>query len=333
MADGGQSKGVVPATATPVWEFRVLGSLEVRRGGQTVAIGGQRQRALLALLLLNANRVVPTERLVDQLWGEHPPPTAITSLQNGIGQLRKALGAERLETRPPGYLIVVRPEELDLTSFERAVRDSREGAAAVRARALREALALWHGPPLADFTYETFAQGEIARLEDLKLAALEERIHADLELGAHAELVGELEALVAEHPVRERLRGQLMLALYRSGRQAEALEAYRTGRRALTDELGIEPTPSLQRLNAAILRQDPSLDAEGAPPAVGDGECRKRPGRSSPEGSCSLSGLASLAAETGCRSVRPRSRRISPSSSTARPERRPSWRTLRSTSR
>ena len=157
--------------------------------------------------------------------------------------------------------MVVRPEELDLTSFERAVRDSREGAAAVRARSLREALALWHGPPLADFTYETFAQGEIARLEDLRLAALEERIDADLELGAHAELVGELEALVAEHPVRERLRGQLMLALYRSGRQAEALEAYRTGRRALTEELGIEPTPSLQRLNAAILRQDPSLDA------------------------------------------------------------------------
>ena len=259
----------VPATAAPArWEFRVLGSLEVLREGRTVAIGGQRQRALLALLLLSANRVVPTERLVDQLWGEHPPPTAIASLQNGIGALRKALGAERVETRSPGYVMVVRPDELDLAAFERAVRDSREGSAAVRARSLRDALALWRGPPLADFTYETFAQGEIARLEELRLAALEQRIDADLELGADTALIGELEALVAEHPLRERLRGQLMLALYRSGRQAEALEAYRVARRALTDELGIEPTPSLQRLNAAILRQDASLDVSGAAPRV-----------------------------------------------------------------
>ncbi|MGZ8697473.1 MAG: AfsR/SARP family transcriptional regulator, partial [Gaiellaceae bacterium] len=247
-----------PSAPSP-WEFRVLGSLEALHGGQEVPIGGQRQRALLGLLLLNANRVVPTERLVDQLWGERPPPTAVTSLQNGIGQLRKALGRERVETRAPGYLIRVGTEELDLTAFERAVHDARDAPAGVRARTLREALALWRGPPLADFTYETFAQGEIARLEDLRLAALEERIDADLELGAHAEVVGELEALVAEHPVRERLRGQLMLALYRSGRQAEALEAYRSGRLALTEELGIEPTPSLQRLNASILRQDRSL--------------------------------------------------------------------------
>jgi DNA-binding SARP family transcriptional activator len=252
------------------WEFRVLGSLEALQGGEPVAIGGQRQRALLALLVLEANRVVPTERLVDRLWGERPPPTAVTSLQNGIGQLRKALGADRVETRPPGYLMHVSPEELDLTRFEHAARDARDRPAAERAQMLRDALALWRGPPLADFTYEAFAQGEIARLEELRLTALEERIDAELELGAHAAVVPELEALVAEHPVRERLRGQLMLSLYRSGRQAEALEAYRSGRRALTEELGIEPTPTLQRLNAAILRQDASLDAAGAPPAVGD---------------------------------------------------------------
>ena len=239
----------------------------MRRDGEPVTIGGQRQRALLALLLLNANRVVATERLVDQLWGEHPPPTAITSLQNGVAQLRKALGAERVKTRAPGYLIAVEPHELDLTAFERAVHESREGAPAARSQALRDALARWHGPPLADFTYEAFAQGEIARLEELRLAALEERIDADLEAGAPPELVGELEALVAEHPLRERLRGQLMLALYRAGRQAEALAAYRDARHALTEELGIEPSPSLQRLNASILRQDAELDQAGAPQA------------------------------------------------------------------
>ncbi len=261
--------GAVAARAT--WEFSVLGPLEVRCDGEPVGLGGQRQRALLALLLLNANRVVGTEQLVDRLWGEHPPPTATASLQNGIGHLRKALGADRVETRPPGYRIRVDGDELDLTSFERVLHDARSLPPEVRATALRDSLARWRGPPLADFTYEAFAQSEIARLEELRLTALEERIDADLELGRDAELVGELESLIAAHPLRERLRGQLMLALYRSGRQAEALEAYRVARHALTEELGIEPTPTLQRLNASILRQDAALDASGAPPAtIGD---------------------------------------------------------------
>jgi DNA-binding SARP family transcriptional activator/class 3 adenylate cyclase len=252
------------------WEFRVLGPLEVRKGGDLVAVGGPRQRAVLALLLLNANRVVPTERLVDQLWGEHPPPTATTSLQNAIAHLRKALGPERIETRPPGYLARVELGELDLARFELALRSARGGSAADRSRALHEAVTLWQGPPLADFTYDAFAQGEIGRLEELRLTALEERIDADLELGRHSELVGELESLVSAHPVRERLRGQLMLALYRSGRQAEALEAYRAARRTLTEELGIEPTPSLQRLHASILRQEAGLDSEVAVLPTGD---------------------------------------------------------------
>ncbi|MBD0347818.1 MAG: SIR2 family protein [Thermoleophilia bacterium] len=252
------------APSTARWDFRVLGALEVREHGRQVPLGGPRQRAVLALLLLNANRVVPTERLVDQLWGEQPPRTAITSLQNAIAQLRKALGADRLQTRSPGYLLRVDDGEFDLARFERLVRSAREADAAQRARTLREALDLWRGAPLADFAYEAFAQSEIGRLEELRLAALEQRIDAELELGRQAELVGELESLVADHPLRERLRGQLMLALYRSGRQAEALDAYRAARRALTEELGIEPTPSLQRLHSAILRQDADLEAAGA---------------------------------------------------------------------
>jgi DNA-binding SARP family transcriptional activator/class 3 adenylate cyclase len=244
-------------------EFRLLGPLEVFRDGGTLDPGGPRQRAVLALLLLDADRVVPTERLVDRLWGEHPPRTAVPSLQNAIAHLRKLLGAERIETRPRGYRIRCEPNELDLARVEQLLAAAREQDAATRAATLREALALWRGPALADFAYDDFAQSAITRLEELRLAALEDRLDADLELGRHAELVGELESLVGDHPLRERLRGQLMLALYRSGRQADALEAYRAARRALTDELGIEPTPSLQRLHAAILRQEPDLDARG----------------------------------------------------------------------
>ena len=241
-------------------EFRVLGSLEVLDEGRPVALSGHKQRALLALLLLRANHVVPAERLIELLWGETPPRTAATSLQNFVSQLRKAIGPDLLETRAPGYRLRLEPEQLDLLRFEQLVRRARESELSERGRLLEEALALWRGPPLADFLYEDWAQNEIGRLEELRLGALEERIAVGLELDRHAELISELEALVAEHPRRDRLRGQLMLALYRSGRQAEALQAYQDARRTLVDELGIEPSPELQRLNASILRQESSLE-------------------------------------------------------------------------
>jgi DNA-binding SARP family transcriptional activator len=223
-----------------------------------------RQRAVLALLLMHANEVVSRDRLIDDIWGEEPPGTAVNVLQTYVSQLRKVLPAGVLETRPPGYAIRVRPGELDLHRFEELVERAGEESAADRAEEAaqlsREALALWRGPALADFAYEAFAQGVIARLEELHVGALERRIDADLVLGRQGELVGELRALVAQHPVRERLHGQLMLALYRAGRQAEALEAYQTARGELVDKLGIEPGAALQELERAILRQDPALD-------------------------------------------------------------------------
>jgi DNA-binding SARP family transcriptional activator len=254
-----------------VLEFRILGSLEVSANGVPLQLGGQKQRALLAILLLRAGEVVSRDRLLDELWGESPPRTAGTSLQNLIAQLRKLLGPDLIVTRPPGYALRLGGHELDLRRFERIVGAARETNAATRARLLCEALDLWHGTPLGEFAYEPFAQNEIGRLEELRLSALEDRIDADLELGRHAELVGELETLVAEQPLRERPRGQLMQALYRSGRQADALEAYRDARRALTEELGIEPTPALQQLHAAILRQDAGLDpARARRPRTGE---------------------------------------------------------------
>jgi DNA-binding SARP family transcriptional activator len=251
-------------------EFRILGPLEIRHGGRAIAaLGGQKQRALLALLLLHAGRVVPTDRLLDDLWGEQPPPTAQSSLQNLVSQLRKALGPDVVVTRAPGYLLKIDPEQLDLHRFEQLLAKARELEPAERARVLREALALWRGSPLAEFAFERFAENEIGRLEDLRMAAIEERIDADLELDRHAELVGELEGLVADHPYRERLRGQLMLALYRSGRQAEALRVYHDTRRSLVDELGIEPSRSLQQLYASILRQEAGLEPTAPVVTVG----------------------------------------------------------------
>jgi DNA-binding SARP family transcriptional activator/tetratricopeptide (TPR) repeat protein len=230
-------------------EFRILGPLEVLENGRTVDLGGAKQRALLAILLLHANEVVSTDRLIDALWEDEPPETGRKALQVYVSQLRKALGKERLQTRAPGYLLRVEEEEFDLRRFPGLVASGRLG----------EALALWRGPALQEFTYQRFAQSEIGRLEELRLACLEDRIEADLAAGRHGALVGELEVLVSEHPLRERLRGQLMLALYRSGRQAEALDAYQDARRALVDELGIEPSPELRELEMAILRQDASL--------------------------------------------------------------------------
>jgi DNA-binding SARP family transcriptional activator len=245
-------------------DFRILGPLEVFDATGPLLLGGQKQRAVLALLLLEPGRVVSTERLVDALWGERPPRTAGTSLQNFISQLRKLLGAEILETKPPGYRLRIRPGEIDLDRFRVLVEQARTKQLPDRARTLREALALWRGPPLADFSFESFAQPHIMHLEEMRLATLEERVQADLEHGRHAELVAELEPLVEEHPVRERLRGHYMVALYRSGRQAEALQAYQEGRRFLVDQLGIEPSRDLQQLHGAMLRQEAALQAPGA---------------------------------------------------------------------
>jgi len=260
------STGLRRCYKSHVLEFRILGPLEVADEGEPLQLSGQKQRALLALLLLDVNRVVSTDRIVDALWGEAPPRTAATSLQNFVSQLRKLFGSDVLVTKPPGYQLRIAPEQLDLERFTRLVEESREEPPVDRAAKLRRALALWRGRPLADLGFEAFAQQEIGRLEELRLAALEDRVEADLEAGRHSDLIGELEAFADEHPLRERLRGQLMLALYRSGRQAEALQIYHDTRRVLVDELGIEPSPSLQQLHGAILRQDPRLD-EGQPVA------------------------------------------------------------------
>jgi DNA-binding SARP family transcriptional activator len=251
-------------------EFRILGPLEAEREGEAVALGGQKQRALLAALLVRAGETVSTDRLVDELWGAEPPRTATTSLQNFVSQLRKLLGPDILVTKPPGYVLRLEADTLDAVRFERLVREARAGSAEKRAAALRHALTLWRGTPLAEFAFDSFAQSEIRRLEELRLSALEDRIDAELELGQTGELVGELESLVAEQPLRERLRAQLMLALYRSGRQAEALDAYQSSRRALVDELGIDPGPALQRLHASILRQERALEPTAPPAPVAD---------------------------------------------------------------
>jgi DNA-binding SARP family transcriptional activator len=223
------------------------------------------------MLLLNPGRVVPTDTLVDQLWGERPPRTAVTSLQNFLSQLRKLLGPEAVVTKSPGYLLQVEPDRVDAFRFEQMLDQARALEPAERSRKLSGALALWRGPPLADFTFEPFAQAEIRRLEGLQASALEDRIDADLECGRQSELIGELESLVAAHPLRERLRAQLMLALYRSGRQAESLQLYHDTRRVLVEELGVEPGRPLQELFARLLRQDPGLEL-GASIEASDGE-------------------------------------------------------------
>jgi DNA-binding SARP family transcriptional activator len=233
---------------------------------RSLELGGAKQRSLLAILLLHANQVVSTDRLIDELWGAEPPATAAKGIQVIVSKLRKKLGGGRLATQARGYVLRVDPTELDLARFERLVAEARGAAPENAARKLRQALALWRGPALADLAYEPFAQAEIARLEELRLAALDQRIDADLAVGRHAELVGELEALVGQHPLRERLRCQLMLALYRSARQAEALDAYRAAGRELSEELGLEPSEELKQLQNAILQQDPALELSGRAP-------------------------------------------------------------------
>jgi DNA-binding SARP family transcriptional activator len=248
-------------------EFRILGPLEVVSGGQALALGGTKQRLLLASLLLRAGEVVSVDRLIDALWGAAPPKEAANALQYHVSRLRKLLGdGDTVVTRDPGYVLRLDGHELDLVRFEALVDEAEAGPPDRAARLLREALALWRGPPLADLAGEAAAEPDSRRLEELRLGALERRLEADLELGRHAQLVPELEALVAEHPLRERLAATLMRALYGSGRQAEALAVYRQARETLVDELGIEPGRALQELERSILRQEPALAADGAAP-------------------------------------------------------------------
>jgi class 3 adenylate cyclase/DNA-binding SARP family transcriptional activator len=253
-------------------DFRILGSLEVLDEGREVKLGGTKQRALLALLLLHANETLTTDRLIDELWGERPPANSAKTVQVHVSRLRKALapvngaGGERVVvTRERGYELRLDPERLDARRFERLVAEGRGELAAgrpqVAAAALERALSLWRGAPLAELAHEPFAQTEIARLDDLRAGALEKLVEAKLDLGRHEEVIVQLETLIAEHPYRERPRAQLMLALYRSDRQADALQAYQDARRTLVDELGIEPGERLRELERAILAQDPALGA------------------------------------------------------------------------
>jgi predicted ATPase/DNA-binding SARP family transcriptional activator len=242
---------------------RLLGPLEVFLGGERVPVGGLKQRAVLALLAVRADTVVSRDGLIEALWPEGPPATATTTVQVYVSRLRKLLGADAIVSEGGGYRLCLEDDRLDSARFERLAAAGREEATAGRAEraatALREALGLWRGPALADFSYESWAQTETGRLEEQRLVCLEERIDADLACGAGAELVGELEVLVVEQSLRERFRGQLMVALYRSGRQAEALAVYQQARDRLVEELGIEPSPELQELNRRILNQDEAL--------------------------------------------------------------------------
>src|SRR5437764_4678653 len=247
-------------------EFRILGPLEVVEGGETLQLGGPKQRALLAMLLLHAGEAVSTDRLIEALWSGTAPRTAATAVQNFVSELRKLFGSERLETKPPGYVLRLEEGELDADRLQRLVAQAKTASAAEAVELLTAAEALWRGAALADFTYESFAQTAIARLEELRLITREDRLDAELALGRHTELLGELEALVTEHPLRERCRAQLMIALYRSGRQADALHAYQEGRRILAAELGLDPGPALQQLHRQILRQERTLDAPLARP-------------------------------------------------------------------
>jgi DNA-binding SARP family transcriptional activator len=255
-------------------EFNILGPFEVRDSeGATIQLPGGRERSLVALLLIHRGEVVSSDRIVDALWGERAPGTAGKAVQGYVSHLRRVLepgresgdGGGVLVTRPPGYVLRTDGVTIDAVRFERLADDGRraleDGSAGEAVRLLDEALALWRGPALAEFAFEDFARDESGRLDDLRLSATEDRVESLLRLGRHSELVGRVDALVAANPLRERLRGQAMLALYRSGRQSDALQVYRDGRRLLASELGLEPGPELQRLERAILAQDPALEA------------------------------------------------------------------------
>jgi predicted ATPase/DNA-binding SARP family transcriptional activator len=245
-------------------QFRILGPLEVVCEGQVVRLDARKPRALLAILLLRANEPVPRDRLIEELWAGRPPSTAAKVLQTYVSQLRRAFGRDVIRTLSSAYELATDAESFDLLRFEQLVGSARAEAAVEANRMLREALSLWRAQPLAEFAYEPWAQSEIARLEEHRLEAVQQRIETDLALGASAELVGELQLLVAQHPLRERLLAQLMLALYRSGRQADALATYRDARRSLVETLGIEPTLALRQLERLILDQDQALDLAAA---------------------------------------------------------------------
>ena len=251
-------------------DFRILGPLGVYDDqGRELEPGGRQQRIVLAMLLLHRNEVVSVDRLIDAVWGERAPANAVKNVQIHVSRLRKTLAADVLRTRANGYVLEVGPDELDVDRFERLVEEGRRALAAGSledaAVTLEAALALWRGAPLSDFAYDSFAQSEISRLDELRLGAVEERLDTDLALGRHQDVTGELQALTAQHPLRERLRGQLMLALYRSGRKPDALRVYDEARRLLAEELGLEPGEALQRLHQAVLTDDPALEA---PPRV-----------------------------------------------------------------
>ena len=249
-------------------EFRILGPTEVLDRGRRVPLPSGRGRALLVLLVLHAGEPVSADRLIDELWGEDPPPTARTVVHGLVSRLRRVLDSSRdgarlgtiLQTFGSGYRLAIEPDAVDAHRFKRLIDEARGVPAEQRAANLSEALALWRGSALADFSYEPFAQRAITTLEELRAQAIEDRIDADLASGHSAELVPELEQIIRDHPFRERLRGALMLALYRSGRQADALQAYHDARTLLVEELGLEPGPALRELEAAILRQDRVLD-------------------------------------------------------------------------
>ena len=258
--------------ATPPLEVRLLGDLVVAVNGEPVVIAGRQQRLLLTLLVLRANQVVPPEQLVDALWGPAPPMTAAAGLRVSVSKLRRALGAAgapgALVTRTGGYVIELGPDRTDIARFEALIERARAtGDPAARVALLEEALALWRGPPLEGLVHDPVAVAELARLEEVRALAIEDRVDCELALGHHRELVPELEALAAAAPLRERRQGQLMRALNGSGRQAEALETYRRFRERLVDELGLEPGPDLREIEQAILRQERPGDRPAVLPA------------------------------------------------------------------
>ena len=254
-------------------EFRILGPLEVVDEGRPVVLQRGKQLALLAYLLLHPNELVSTDRLIDALWGERPPPTAAKILQNAVSQLRRVLGEDRLVTQPPGYRFRLEPGELDLHRFEELAQ---EGRLKHDAQVLRDALAIWRGEPLSNLRDESFAQHAARRLEEARLSVLEDRIDADLAAGRDAVLVPELEQLIAREPLRERPYGQLMLALYRDGRQAKALETYQRARKVLSQEVGLQPGPQLQELERRMLNQDPALAPKRASAASRSSQRKRR---------------------------------------------------------
>ena len=249
-------------------QFRVLGPLEVAAGGGPIPLGGPKQRAVLAHLLIRPNELVPAEVLVDEVWGEEPPDKVRNVVQTYVSHLRKALGHDRILSHPPGYRLRVDPSELDAARFDALLRDAKKASAVdpmIAVGTFDDALSLWRGPALADLADQPSLLAEAARLEDLRLEAQEDRIDALLACGINARAIGELEVLIDHHPLRERLWTLLMLALYRDGRQAESLQAYQRAREILADELGIDPSPELARLHERVLKQDPGLDLQGEP--------------------------------------------------------------------